>query len=94
MIADVSVRNTHMYTLAKYTQLSGNILLDLSAGRTHTEPEYVDDQFQRDPLDVQVELVLPRSSLRPLLTDVSAAGTVALTQVKINLQCLTPAEHT
>lgn len=56
----------------------------------HTEPKYVDYQFQRDPLDVVVEVVLPCSPLCPPLVDVMAAGAVALVQVKVYLQGLPP----
>ncbi len=57
----------------------------------HREPEYVDNQFQCDPLDVVVQVVLPGSPLCSLLAEVSAAGVVALIQVKVYLQGLTPA---
>lgn len=67
------------------------ILLDLST-QTHKEPEYVDHQFQCDPLDVVVEVVLPRSPPSALLTDVRTACMVALMQVKMYLQGLTPAK--
>lgn len=58
----------------------------------HTEPEYVNDQFQCYSLDVVVEVALPRSSLRPLLVDVNAACMAALIQIKMNLQRLAPAK--
>lgn len=59
--------------------------LDLSTQTTHIQPECVDNHFQCDPLNVVVEVALPRSSLCPLLSDVSAACTVTLMQVKMYL---------
>lgn len=40
-----------------------------------------------------VEALLPGSSLRPLLADVSAAGLVALMQVEVDPQGETPAKE-
>lgn len=40
-----------------------------------------------------VEALLPGSSLRPLLADVSAAGPVALMQVEVDPQGETPAKE-
>lgn len=56
------------------------------------EPEDVDEQLQRDPLDVVVEAVLPGSPLRPLLADVGAARMVTLIQVEMNVQGEAPAD--
>lgn len=49
-------------------------------------------QFQGDLLDFMIEVLLPCSSLRPLLDDVSTACTVALIQVIMYLQGQTPAK--
>lgn len=56
-------------------------------------PEDVDQQFQCNPLDLVVEVLLPSSSLRPLLADVCAAGLVALMQVEVNPEGETPAKE-
>lgn len=56
-------------------------------------PKDVELQFQCNPLDLVVEALLPGSPLRPLLTDVSAAGLVALMQVEVNPQGETPAKE-
>lgn len=76
------------YTLCTSVKLC----LDFSTQGTRAEPEYVDHQFQCDPLDFVVEVLLPCSPLCTLLIDVSAAGTVALMKVKMDLQGQTPAK--
>lgn len=68
----------------RYTTLTLTTYMLLN--RTNREPEYVDDQLQRQPLDVVVEVALPRSSLSPLIVDVGAAGAATLVQVKVFLQ--------
>lgn len=56
-------------------------------------PKDVKLQFECNPLNLVVEPLLPGSPLRPLLTDVSAGGLVALMQVKVNPQRETPAKE-
>lgn len=51
----------------------------------HTTPKYVDNEFQGNPLNVEVDVVLPSAPLSSVFIDVSAGWSVALIQVKLYL---------
>lgn len=86
MTANVPVIDTTVYVNSFW----GLLLLDTI--ETKRGPEYVDYQFQCDPLDVMVKIVLPYSFLGPLLIDVCAACMATLIHVKVYLQGLASAE--